>query len=111
MDSCDYSVLVAAIPGDRLEAACSEGVLLKISCKFTEWRGAAPFLGLNHAVVEAVDQGKYDEEGKRYLILCRWKQIFGLLATNEKLIRGFLAARRADLAGDVASELRESVVP
>ena len=45
-----------------------------------------------------------------YVILCRWEQIFGPLATNEKLIRGFLAAERADLAGDVASELRESVV-
>ena len=83
-------------------------MLLKISQNFTRWKDAAPYLELNGAVVEAVNKGDHDEEGKRYVILCRWKQIFGPLATNEKLIRGFLAARRADLAGDVASELRES---
>ena len=110
METCDYSALVAGIPENKLGEPCSKTVLLKISRNFTRWRGAAPYLRLEGAVVEAVDQGNHDEQGKRYVILCRWKQIFGPLATNEKLIRGFLAAERADLAGDVASELRESVV-
>lgn len=109
MESCDYGTLVTDLPGNRLKETCSSDVLLKISQNFTRWRDAAPFLGLKGAVVEAVDKGNHDEEGKRYVILCRWEQIFGPLATNEKLIQGFLAAGRADLAGDVASELRESV--
>ena len=110
METCDYSALVAGIPGNKLGEPCSKTVLLKVSRNFTRWRDAAPYLRLDEAAVDAVDKGNHDEEGKRYVILCRWEQIFGPLATNEKLIRGFLAAERADLAGDVASELRESVV-
>ena len=108
MESCNYSALVAGIPEKKLKEPCSNDVLLKISRNFTRWRGAAPYLELDDAAVEAVDKGNRDEEGKRYVILCRWKEILGFVATNEKLIRGFMAAGRADLAGDVASELRES---
>lgn len=110
MASCDYNTLVATITVGRLKKTCSEDALLKISRNFTEWRSAAPHFGLELCVVEAVDHGKHDEEGKRYVILCRWKQLFGPLATYEKLIRNLLAARRADLAEVVASELRESLV-
>ena len=107
METCDYSALVAGIPGNKLGEPCSKTVLLKVSRNFTRWRDAASYLGVDEAAVDAVDKGNHDEEGKRYVILCRWEHIFGPLATNEKLIRGFLAAEKADLVGEDASELRE----
>ena len=102
-----YDSLVAnfSIPQSKLEEECSEKVLRRVSSKFTKWRNAAPHLELDADVVEAIEGGVHDEEGKRYDILQRWKQKFAFQGTNEKLIRCLLAAGRADLAGVAAQEI------
>ena len=102
-----YESLVAefSIPQSKLEEECRENVWRKVSSKFTKWRNAAPHLELDEDVVEAIEGGAHDEEGKRYDLLRRWKQKFAFQGTNEKLIRCLLAAGRADLAEVAALEI------
>ena len=99
---------VANIPESKLRETCDNAVFVKVSKNFSGWRDTArhlPGLKQSKYVVEAIEKGNFDEEGKGYLLLCRWKELVGSLATNGNLIQGLFDAKRTNLAEEVASEL------
>ena len=109
MVSYDSLIDHFAIPKTELQKECSNDVILEVSENLTEWRAVAPYLEISDAEVQAIDRGKhmYNEVGKRQDVLQKWKAKFQYNATYEKLIKGFLKAKRADLARIVAEQIKK----
>ena len=97
------------LTGDQLCTVCGDDVLRSLAPRINRWKNVD--LELDSGVVDAIDrEGNIDEEGKRRRLLERWKEIYGHEATYERLVRGFLASSRADLADTVCKACKK-VVP
>ena len=94
---------------DQLCTVCGDDVLRSLAPRMNRWRNVD--LELDSGVVDAIEtESNTDEEGKRRKLLERWKEVYGHEATYERLVRGFIASSRADLAGNVC-EACKKVVP
>ena len=90
-----------------LRRPCSKEHLLEIAKRLTNWRNAAPWLGLDPASVETWDyDGHLNEEGKRQKMLTEWKQRKGCEATYEALANVLLKVDRTDLAEELLHSLK-----
>ena len=107
--SFESTVAHHGLTGDQLRTECGDDVLRSLAPRMNRWRNVD--LELESAVVDAIErESSTDEEGKRRKLLERWKEIYGHEATYERLVRGFIASGRADLAGN-ACEACKKVVP
>ena len=101
----DHHCSKSNLEKSQLQEKCSENVLVAVASKMTRWRNMEPHLQLDQGVVDDIDKGSYDEEGKKRELLYRWRERYGHKATYEKLIRCLMNASRADLADVVCEEV------
>ena len=86
------------ISSSVLENEVSDDDIREIANFFESWKLVAPHLSLGKGEIEAIDEDGTSEEGKRLLMLQRWKQALVFKATYKELINALLSVRRADLA-------------
>ena len=102
--------LIRRITGIRQEmllSPCIEKQLWNIAKKLSEWRLAAPWLGFEQADVDAWERdARHDEEGKRHLMLTKWRQRNGSRATYKALAEVLLQVGRTDLAESLLTALK-----
>ena len=86
---------------NALSQQVSDDHITETSTFLGAWKLIAPHLGLSQEEVEAVDNDGESEQHKTLLTLQKWKQALFFKATYQTLLEALLAAKRADLAGEV----------
>ena len=94
------------IPSEKLDEPCTDGHLLEIAPSITDWQSIAPYLGLDEADEEGIEDLR-SAKRKRIAVLRKWKQKSGRKGTYRRLAKRFWKAKRADLVDEVCRVLQQ----
>ena len=96
---CELLRRIPEVNREQLGQACSEKHLWEVAKKLGQWRLVAPLLDFSDADVAGWEHdSRHDEEGRRQIMLTKWRQRAGRAATYETLAEVLLKAERTDLA-------------